>query len=295
MQDNRPLPTAMHGALHVRLPRLVAVIGLLAALLPALSPLGRASAPSAHHPAPAARLVLEPRDGALLAWAENRLAGPIEVMLHADGGAPPPAEPALPARATVPARGRSLVTRIQQPHLGNARLRLRAVPGHPHVRTSDVEYAWPLQGAAVRLAQGWGGTSSHQDAANRHAVDLAAPVGTPVLAARDGVVMQVEAGFSEGAPDLRLDGLANFVRVLHDDGSMALYAHLDADGVFVSPGERVRRGERLGLSGNTGFSSGPHLHFVVQANRGMRLESIPFRMFGPGGILRFRDPGAEPE
>ena len=246
-------------------------------------------------PSPVARLVLEQRDGATLAWAENLLAGPVEVMLHADGGPPPAADPTLPARATVPARGRALVARVGPAAAGPTRLRLQAVPGHPHVRNGEVEYAWPLQGAPLLVAQGWGGASSHHDRANRHAVDLAAPVGTPVLAARDGVVMQVESGFSEGGLDTRLDGGANFVRILHHDGTMALYAHLDAQGVFVRPGERVRRGQRLGLSGSTGYSAAPHLHFVVQANRGMRLESIPFNMFGPGGILRFRDPGAAGE
>lgn len=241
-------------------------------------------------PAAIARLVLEQGDGEFLAWAENLLAGPIEVMLHGDGSALPAARPALPARATVPARGRTLVARLGPAVPRDARLALQAVPGHPSVRTQDEEYAWPLPGVPVHVAQGWGGGISHRDPANLHAVDLAAPAGTPVLAARDGVVMQAESRFSHGAADPRLEDRANFVRILHGDGTMALYAHLDADGVFVRPGQQVRRGERLGLSGSTGYSAAPHLHFVVQANRGMRLESIPFRMFGPGGVLRFHDP-----
>ena len=66
---------------------------------------------------------------------------------------------------------------------------------------------------------------------------------------------------------------------------MALYAHLKAEGVLVRVGQRVRAGQQIGLSGNTGFTTGPHLHFVVQVNRGMRLESIPVRIAGVGGGL----------
>ena len=78
------------------------------------------------------------------------------------------------------------------------------------------------------------------------------------------------------------------VRLVHEDGAMSVYAHLKADGVLVRVGQHVRAGQQIGLSGNTGFTTGPHLHFAVQANRGMRLESIPFRMRGPQGPLRLR-------
>ena len=185
----------------------------------------------------------------------------------------------------VPARGEVLLSRLGGTTAG---LVLEAVPGHPGARPADVEYGWPLGTRTLEIGQGWGGAFSHRDAENRHAVDFAVPEGTPVLAARDGVVMQVEARFAAGG--LRPDGdirRANFVRILPHDGTMALYAHLARDGVHVRPGERVRRGQRIATSGNTGHSAAPHLHFVVQANRGLRLQSLPFRMFGPAGILRF--------
>ena len=92
-------------------------------------------------------------------------------------------------------------------------------------------------------------------------------------------------GHGDGAPDPSLAGAANYIRVLHDDGSMALYGHLREAGVFVRAGDRVTLCQVIGESGNTGFSSGPHLHFVVQVNAGMRLESVPFRMIGPDGYL----------
>jgi murein DD-endopeptidase MepM/ murein hydrolase activator NlpD len=236
--------------------------------------------------APLARLDIVDRGDGPEAWAENFLSGPIEVVLRARGAAPP-ARPALPARATVPPLGRVLVSRMER---ADAELLLEVVPGHPGARPRDVEYGWPLGTHALRVGQGWGGGFSHRDQENRYAVDFAVPEGTPVLAARDGVVMQLEAGFATGGLDSPEDiGRANFIRILHDDGTMAVYAHLAPGGAQVRQGERVRRGQRIGASGSTGYSGGPHLHFAVQANRGLRLASLPFRMFGPGGILRFSE------
>jgi murein DD-endopeptidase MepM/ murein hydrolase activator NlpD len=73
---------------------------------------------------------------------------------------------------------------------------------------------------------------------------------------------------------------ANFVRVLHDDGSMGMYAHLEYYGVGVKVGQRVAAGDLLGLSGNTGYSTGPHLHFAVLVNDGTQEVSVPFDMDG---------------
>jgi len=241
--------------------------------------------------APRVELELRQRPGGTEATAVNRLAGPVEVMLVADGPQPAAAPP-LPARATVPAGGRVVVAQLRDGATG-ARLALRAIPGLPGARPRDVEYLYPLRDTPLRIAQGFGGGASHADAENRHAVDFAVTSGTPVLAARDGVVMQVESAATArldprtpfDPADDRVRG--NFIRILHDDGTMALYAHLQQAGVVVAPGSRVRRGTIIGFSGNTGLSSGPHLHFVVQLNRGMRLESLPFRMAGPDGPLRF--------
>ncbi len=244
-------------------------------------------------PAAVARLRIEHDDGGAQAWVDNLLAGPIEVMLHAEDGGALASDPPLPARGTVPARSAGLLARIAR---GNPRLRVTAVPGTPNARPRDVEYAWPLQTPGLRIQQAWGGHFSHGDDENRHAVDFAVPAGTAVLAARDGVVMQSEAGFGDATPGQDEDALvarANFIRILHDDGTMALYAHLQPGGVLVRLGQRVRRGQVIGLSGNTGRSTAPHLHFVVQANRGMRLHSVPFRMFGPRGILRFTDASSD--
>jgi len=63
---------------------------------------------------------------------------------------------------------------------------------------------------------------------------------------------------------------------------MALYAHLDLASVNVGLGSRVRAGRVIARSGNTGFSTGPHLHFVIQQNVGMEMRSVPFRFYQPG-------------
>jgi len=237
------------------------------------------------------------RDGGdYLAFADNRLAGPVQVRLSFTSSRNVAGDPVLPARATVAARGSTLVARIgavDASSPGNFELRLDAVPGDPNARPRDFEYAYPLGGGGVRVAQGFGGAWSHNDEQNHYAVDFVAPIGTPVFAARDGTVMQVESDFDKaGLNAEKYGGRANYVRIVHDDGTMALYAHLREGGVLVRVGQRVAKGQEIGLSGNTGFTSGPHLHFAVQVNRDMRLVSIPFRMFGPQGILRFTDVSA---
>lgn len=230
-----------------------------------------------------ATLRVEDRGSHWYVWADNRLAGPAEVLVDYHEGSNVTSRPSLPARATLPAGGSRVVAMLQAADGGGPtrfRLRMDGVPGHPSTRQEDVEYALPLA-ATARVDQGFEGAFSHDDDENRYALDFAVPPGTPVLAARDGVVMQVEDRRDSSGSDRRQHAReANFVRILHRDGTMAVYAHLQAGGVLVAPGRQVRTGDRIGLSGNSGYSTGPHLHFAVQANRGMRLESLPFRMSG---------------
>ena len=124
---------------------------------------------------------------------------------------------------------------------------------------------------------------THTDPGSRNAIDIAMPVGTAVHAAREGLVINVAHRYFRGGttPDVR--DQANFVQILHDDGTTAVYAHLELDTVRVRPGQRVGRGEYIASSGNTGYSSGPHLHFVVLRNAGLRSESVPVTFAGPGG------------
>jgi murein DD-endopeptidase MepM/ murein hydrolase activator NlpD len=124
---------------------------------------------------------------------------------------------------------------------------------------------------------------THRDAGSKFAIDFAMPVGSAVHAAREGIVIDVTyRNFRSGtSPELRTE--ANYVQILHDDGTTAVYAHLQMDTVRVRPGQRVARGEYIANSGNTGFSTGPHLHFVVLRNAGLKSESVPVTFAGVAG------------
>jgi murein DD-endopeptidase MepM/ murein hydrolase activator NlpD len=124
---------------------------------------------------------------------------------------------------------------------------------------------------------------THRDLASRNAIDIAMPVGTAVHAARDGRVINVAHRFFRGGLQPEVSGEANFVQILHDDGTTAIYAHLQMDTIRVRPGQTVLRGEYIANSGNTGYSGGPHLHFAVARNGGFRSVSVPVKFAGPGG------------
>ncbi len=136
--------------------------------------------------------------------------------------------------------------------------------------------------ARFRISQAFDGKFSHTDAQNRYAVDISMPLDTAVYAARAGIVIDVKDSYSDHGKQTDLASKANSIRILHDDSSMAVYAHLALEKAQVKAGMSVAAGQLIAYSGNTGYSSGPHLHFAVQINQGMELVSVPFE-FGDAG------------
>ncbi|WP_437270282.1 peptidoglycan DD-metalloendopeptidase family protein [Stutzerimonas balearica] len=159
--------------------------------------------------------------------------------------------------------------------------RLRHALGDPRLLPKPYKYPLPWRGGPFRQTQGANGQYSHFTTKGRYAVDIAMPEGTPIIAARGGMVVKVENEQSGRGNN----PAGNFVRVLHDDGTMGVYLHLMQGSVVVREGQRVATGERLARSGNTGNSTGPHLHFVVQRNVGLAIESIPFDFAQPVNSL----------
>jgi len=159
----------------------------------------------------------------------------------------------------------------------------RYMPGDPAARHNAPQpYRAPFAVARnYPVTQAYPEIMTHTGPDSYYAVDFAMPIGTDVFAARSGVVFDTSSTNFRAGLDLERDGpAANVVRILHDDGTYAIYAHLNTNTIRVRPGDRVERGDYIADSGNTGFSSGPHLHFAVVRNVGMRVESVPVTFLG---------------
>ena len=134
--------------------------------------------------------------------------------------------------------------------------------GHEsHVHDDGYLYTLPFApGAGYQVSQSHTNITTHH-LGNRFAVDFSMPVGERIHAARGGVVVSTYA--ESTTQSVNGDAAANHIWIEHSDGTIGKYLHLDRNGVLVSEGDRVEDGDEIGISGNTGFSRGAHLHFSV--------------------------------
>ena len=116
------------------------------------------------------------------------------------------------------------------------------------------------EGTSHRVIQGYGGWFSHKGLA---ALDFYMPIGTPVYAAREGIVYSYKDNSKKGGPSSGYRRQANYIIIKHSDGSFGCYWHLQHNGVVTKTG-KVQKGQLIGYSGNTGFVLVPHLHFTVK-------------------------------
>lgn len=132
--------------------------------------------------------------------------------------------------------------------------------------TPNFRYVYDLpfkKGSTTRISTAYREKTHVPGTPAEFALDFVAPEGTPICAARDGTVVGIRSESNEGGLGEQYKDKANFVFLKHGDGTYSEYAHLKYKGVQVRLNQRVTKGQVLGLSGNTGMSSGPHLHFSV--------------------------------
>ena len=110
------------------------------------------------------------------------------------------------------------------------------------------------------LVQGYFSNYTHK---NRAALDFKMKKGTKVCAARAGVVVRLKEDGEKGGSNIKYRPLGNFVVIQHEDSSRTGYWHLQFNGVLVNIGDTVKQGQVIGLSGRTGYTYFPHLHFIV--------------------------------
>ena len=131
--------------------------------------------------------------------------------------------------------------------------------------SKDVVWTYlPFQyGFNISASQASNGYVSHNDGM-LNAVDFPTPENTTIVAAISGIVVQVVENFSTGCPTSACQNESNFIIIDHGDSTFAMYAHLTVNGSLVEVGDSVDAGQDIALSGNTGWSTGPHLHFEIK-------------------------------
>jgi murein DD-endopeptidase MepM/ murein hydrolase activator NlpD len=157
----------------------------------------------------------------------------------------------------------------------------KSIPGDPFIydESKHTPYYFPWANGEKRyLAQGFFGPFSH---AGAYAVDFNMEIGTPIYAAKEGLVSMVKEDSNRGGASRQYVNDGNLVEIYHEsEGVFSTYVHLRQNGAVVEVGDYVQAGDLIGYSGNTGFSSGPHLHFEVRHHTpDFRFQTIPMEFY----------------
>lgn len=139
-----------------------------------------------------------------------------------------------------------------------------------------------MPGKKFFLAQAANSHMSHKDELS---LDFKMKKGSQICAAREGVVIEVKKDSDKGGLKDEYLFQGNHIIISHNDGSIAQYWHLDKEGAFVNIGDTVQKGQLIGLSGNTGYTAFPHLHFQVKDKTG---KQILTRFVTRKGIIYLR-------
>ncbi len=140
-------------------------------------------------------------------------------------------------------------------------------------------------GKSHRVTQGFNGVETHKGR-SRYAIDFSMKIGTAIHAVREGVVVKTKSNSNKGGYSREFASQGNYVTIAHKDGTFATYYHLRQAGVSVKIGEKVKRGDLIAYSGNTGYSSGPHLHLAVfSAVSASSTQTIAIKFDSKSGVV----------
>jgi len=152
-------------------------------------------------------------------------------------------------------------------------------------------YLFPYKhGTKCKLSQGYFGKYSHKGFSD-YALDFDMDEGTPIYASRGGIVVDVKQDSNIGGPNESFASYGNYISIFHVDGTFAKYLHLKQNGSAVKIGQKVKQGSLIGYSGNTGWSSGPHLHFQIERPVIGSLTTIPTSFYFGKKLLKKLIPG----
>jgi len=224
---------------------------------------------------PAVNVHQEIKDGQLVLWVKSNLPCHSQVFAEAQSVD-------QRFRLSLPKNSERLLAKLPIDSIQSAsnfkdQLQYNFILGNMNA-LPDPKYHYMLPyppGKSHRLIQGNHGQHTHNTPGSEYAFDFEMDEGSYVSAARGGVVGFVKEDNKEGGDNKQLMNKVNLIMVCHDDGTVAIYAHLKYQGALVDIGEKVFPGQVIGFSGNTGYTTGPHLHFSVMV--GDRSVPIKFR------------------
>lgn len=241
---------------------------------------------------------LEKRDGRIVAVAYND--GPATVTAIVNiSSSNCSVDASSNSRKVVKARESLIVSEIRAPSKGTgcqAALNYKYQMGDFSRAMDGEPFRVPFgDNRAHRVGQAFGGPlTSHNSPESQYALDIDMPEGTRIVAAKDGIV--VDFAFihtNSGSEDATQNLKANFVLIEHADGSLTMYSHLAPKPVSLVLGSPVKAGDLIGYSGNTGYSSGPHLHFAVlkpgfKEDGTLVSRAVPFKFYAGARINTYR-------
>lgn len=227
--------------------------------------------------------------------ARNTNVYPVTLQLEVDYKNLQPSQPLPYTGVLAPGESKKLIE-LKQVNRGQSwemQTRYSYIMGNVNARHNNTYvYRLPYRlGTQHKVGQGYNGTFSHSGSI-AYSLDFQMDEGTYIYAARSGVVVDMESEYSEGGADPQYMDKANFITILHNDGTFADYSHLKYNGVNVRIGQAVRTGELIGYAGSTGYATGPHLHFAVKkVTRDGSFITLPVKFRTQQGVIQLNEKG----